>query len=118
MTVKKLDDQQKRQIFCIKNGHSRLLDHFFGYHYCCRCGDQLGDSLGSIYKNDEAVYVHHMHVATHGTKDEFKKLRGCHCPENAKKLTKRDFAMVPQWSSWGYEQRPPWREKEEKGATA
>jgi hypothetical protein len=110
----KLTPEQRRRIFCVKHGHSRLRDHFFGYHYCARCGDQLGDSLGGAYRDDSGVYVHHMHVITHGTDKERREIRECPCAENAKKLTKRDFVMVPQWNSWGYEQRPPWRKRDDR----
>jgi hypothetical protein len=106
--AKTLTIEQKRSIFCVKHGHSKLRDHFFGYHYCCRCGQQLGDSLGSVYSDDSAVYVHHMHVATKG-----ETMRGCDCPERAKKLKKIDFMLVPQWNGFGFEQRPPWRQKVE-----
>lgn len=106
-----LSREQTVAIFCVKNGHSKLRDFFFGYHYCVRCGDQLGDSLGSIYGGEPGtVYVHHMHVFT----KDGTRYAGCECPENAKKLTKRDYAHVAQWNSWGFEQRPPWREKESK----
>ncbi len=114
MTEETLTDDQIRRIYCVKHGHSRLMDAFFCYHYCARCGDQLGDSLGGVYRNDAAVYVHHMHVFTHGTKEEFAQMRGCTCPENAKTLTEKDFALVPQWNGMGYEQRPPWRKKPDK----
>lgn len=118
MTTAKLTLDQKRSIYCIKHGHSRLRDHFFGYHYCCRCREQLGDSLAGAYRSDDGVYVHHMHVMTHGTAGERQRMRECPCVENAKKLTKRDFVMVSQWNSWGYEQRPPWRKRlEGKGKT-
>lgn len=109
----KLTDEQKRKIYCVKHGHSHLMDHFFGYHYCARCGEQLGDSLGGVYANPDAVYVHHMHVFTYD-KARFEEFKGCHCPENALMLTDQDFALVPQWNSWGYEQRPPWRKQEGK----
>lgn len=111
---KALTDEQRRRIFCVKHGHSRLRDHFMGYHHCCRCGDQLGDSWGGAYRDDTGVYIHHMHVFTH-ERAKFQTLRGCKCPTNAEALTAKDFKLVPQWSGWGYEQRPPWRQKPEAG---
>lgn len=110
---KKLSEEQKRRIFCVKNGHSRLLDAFFGYHYCARCREQLGDSIGGAYSNKDAVYVSHMNSFAKG-----KPIKGCPCPENAKKLAKVDFTLTPQWNSWGIEQRPPWRTKPDARALA
>lgn len=107
--AKTLTDEQRRRVFCVMHGHSRLRDYCFGYHHCCRCGDQLGDSLGGAYQDDTAVYVTHMHAATHKPAEV---ARGCNCAENAKTLTAKDFKLVPKWSSWGNEQRPPWREKQ------
>src|SRR5947209_4685007 len=107
MTAKKLTDDQRRRIYCVKHGHSRLRDYCFGYHHCARCGQMLGDSLGGAYSDDSAVYVSHVHAFTH----EKKRARDCRCPENAKKLRKSDFVLVPQWNAWGEEQRPPWRKK-------
>lgn len=71
----------------------------------------MGDSLGGSYSDSEGVYIDHMHRFTHN-KEEFARVRGCHCPENANKLTKRDFVWVDQWNVFGYEQRPPWRTRE------
>lgn len=105
-----LSVDQRASIYCIKHGHSRLHDHFFGYHYCARCGAQLGDSLGGVYNDPDGVYVHHMHLFAHD-KEALKGMRGCKCPENAEKLTKQDFVYVKQWNRWGFEQRPPWRSK-------
>ncbi len=44
--TKTLTVEQRRRIFCVKHGHSRLREFCFGYHHCARCGDLLGDSLG------------------------------------------------------------------------
>lgn len=111
--TKKLTLEQQRAIYCVKHGHSRLRDFFFGYHSCCRCGQQLGDSLGGVYSDSTAVYVHHMHLHTHKP-EEAARMQGCECPKNAKALRPGDFKLVPAWNSFGYEQRPPWREKEVK----
>lgn len=95
---------KKRRIFCATHGHSRLRDFFFGYHYCARCGDTLGDSLGSMYSDSEAVFIHHMYLWT----AEGKRANGCTCPENAKNLRRKDFAHVQKYNSLGYPMRPPW----------
>jgi hypothetical protein len=42
------DDTQRNSIVCSLIGHSWICTAFFGYRYCGRCGDQLGDSLASI----------------------------------------------------------------------
>ncbi len=84
--TKTLTVEQRRRIFCVKHGHS---------------------PLGGAYRDETAVYVGHMcRFARDGTQTP-----GCNCPGNATKLTKKDFALVPQWNSSGEEQRPPWREK-------
>jgi len=55
-----LDDQQRRNIACSLIGHSRIQTTCMGYFYCARCGDQLGDTLASIYPGAEkAVIVGH-----------------------------------------------------------
>lgn len=108
---KPLSLEQRRKIYCVKNGHSRLREYCFGYHSCARCGETLGDSLGGAYSNKTGVYISHMHTFTHEP-EEFATIRDCPCPTNAKALTKRDLALVPQWDSSGREQRPPWRQKE------
>ena len=92
--------ETQRYIYCAKHGHSRLRDYCFGYHYCARCGDQLGDSLAGVYSDDSAVYIYHMYLYTKGKSQ-------CACPENAKLLTWRDFKLVQEYMS-GYATRPPW----------
>ncbi len=85
--TKSLTLEQKRSIYCVKNGHSRLRTFCFGYHYCARCGDQLGDSLGGAYQAaDETVYLSHL---------KGEKMSGCFCRENVKKLRRADLALVP-----------------------
>ena len=50
--------QQRNDLICSLIGHSRICDSFFGY--CGRCGEQLGDNLGSIdYGNNKAVIIGH-----------------------------------------------------------
>lgn len=36
-------------IYCaVTRRHSRFITSFWGYQYCGRCGEQIGDTLGSI----------------------------------------------------------------------
>lgn len=50
---------QRNEIVCSLIGHSRIRTFFFGYNYCGRCGTQLGDSLGGVWKQtDEYIEGH------------------------------------------------------------
>lgn len=50
----------RNKIVCSLIGHSRISTICFGYRNCARCGEQLGDNLGSIdYARDKAVIVNH-----------------------------------------------------------
>lgn len=56
----KISDYERNSIICTLVGHSRISKVFVGYRNCCRCGAQLGDSLGSVdYGVKEAVIVGH-----------------------------------------------------------
>ncbi len=61
--LKKLPIENKKHrnsIVCSLIGHSLICTACFGYRYCARCGDQLGDSLGSIdYGREKCVFVGH-----------------------------------------------------------
>lgn len=37
-----------RAMICAAFRHSRVLDTFFNYQYCARCGAQVGDTLGGV----------------------------------------------------------------------
>ena len=51
--------QQRNKLVCALIGHSRIRTFFFGYNYCARCEDQLGDSLGGVFKvSDEFIQGH------------------------------------------------------------
>lgn len=51
---------QRNTLTCALIGHSRIQTVFFGYYSCARCGDQLGDTLGSVYSEaSNAVIVGH-----------------------------------------------------------
>ena len=56
----KINLETKKSIICSLIGHSRICTGFFGYRYCGRCNEQLGDSLGSFDpENKKAVLVGH-----------------------------------------------------------
>lgn len=42
--------EQRNSIVCSLIGHSKIRTFFFGYNYCGRCKQELGDSLGGIWK--------------------------------------------------------------------
>ncbi|MDD3906489.1 MAG: hypothetical protein PHS46_08235 [Candidatus Omnitrophica bacterium] len=44
---------QKAAIYCVKHGHAAYGYGCFGYVYCGRCGEQVGDRLGSIFPQAE-----------------------------------------------------------------
>ncbi len=76
-----LDEEQKKRVACSLIGHSRIQTYCFGYYYCARCGDQVGDDLGSVYPGaKEAVIVGHKCEA---------------CVENFKKCTWQDEFLAP-----------------------
>jgi hypothetical protein len=37
-----------KAVVCALFRHSRIITSWFGYQYCGRCGQQIGDTLGSI----------------------------------------------------------------------
>lgn len=56
----KIDEETKKSIICNLIGHSIISTTFWGYRYCGRCGDQLGDGLGGIDLGiKEAVIAEH-----------------------------------------------------------
>ncbi len=56
----KIDLETKKSIICSLIGHSKISTTCMGYRYCARCGEQLGDSLGSIdFGIKDAVIVGH-----------------------------------------------------------
>ncbi len=75
------DKDHRNSIVCSLIGHSKICTTCWGYRYCGRCGDQLGDSLGSIdYGIKEAV------VVGHNCPD---------CKKNYKKCTWKDKLYAP-----------------------
>lgn len=76
-----LNEDQQKAVVCALVGHSRIQTYCFGYYNCARCGEQVGDSLASVYDGaKEAVVVGH----------DCKT-----CRKNAKKLTWRDTLLAP-----------------------
>ena len=72
--------EKLKHVFCALFGHSNIITTFFGYVYCARCGDQIGDSLGGYYENTGAVIIGH----------------NCpKCKANYAKLTWRDKFLAP-----------------------
>lgn len=80
----KLTANQKKQIHCVKHGHSRIKTACFGYIHCARCGDQVGDTLGSTYNADDDVVVGHVGEG----------MKGCHCTENYASLPEKEKKLV------------------------
>ena len=78
-----LDPRQARRVACALIGHSRVQHIFFGYWSCARCGEQVGDTLGSAYSAAmQAVAVDH-HCD--------------HCRENVRTLEWTDvFLLAPE----------------------
>ncbi len=54
-----ITDEQRRRVVCSLLGHSKIQTGCFGYFYCARCGDQVGDSLASVYDASDVVIVGH-----------------------------------------------------------
>ena len=77
----KISKEQRNSIVCSLIGHSLIQTTFFGYYNCGRCGNQLGDSLASIYPAVEVVVIVGHNCDT--------------CQENYKKLTWRDKLYAP-----------------------
>lgn len=54
-----LDDDTRKAVTCALVGHSAIVTTFFGYIYCARCGEQLGDMLGGCASLEKNVVVGH-----------------------------------------------------------
>ena len=82
--IKALGDiskEQRNSIVCALIGHSRIQNLSWGYYSCSRCNAQLGDSLASIYDDEDVFIVGH----------NCKK-----CRKNKKTLTWKDKIYVPE----------------------
>ena len=56
----KMDRQTRNNVVCSLIGHSMIQSVCFGYFYCGRCDDQVGDSLASVYPAaKQAVIIGH-----------------------------------------------------------
>ena len=75
------DKSKRNSVVCSLIGHSKISTTCFGYRYCGRCGDQVGDNLGSIdYGQKTCVIIGH----------------NCKtCRKNYKKCTWRDKLYCP-----------------------
>ena len=86
----KISDDQRNSIICSLIGHSRISTICFGYRNCGRCGEQLGDSLGSIDPGaKEAVFIGHKCPTC---KENYKK-----CDWKDKLYCKDPFAFKSDW---------------------
>jgi len=54
-----LTDDQRKSITCSLLSHSHITTECFGYVYCSRCGEQIGDMLGGIFYDSLEVRVGH-----------------------------------------------------------
>lgn len=54
-----LTKTQEARIYCVKHGHAKYFYGFFGYAYCGRCGEQIGDSLAGIFEGTGFVLIGH-----------------------------------------------------------
>lgn len=57
--IKGLDEATAKSVVCALIGHSKIVTTCFGYIYCARCEDQIGDSLGGVSTTVNNVIVGH-----------------------------------------------------------
>lgn len=72
--------EQKRSIYCVMHGHSKIISMCFGYVSCARCETQIGDTLGGCFDTSDAVVVDHDCAI---------------CRKNLKNLKPKDTTLVP-----------------------
>jgi hypothetical protein len=53
------DKEQRNEIVCALIGHSRIIETWFGYQDCSRCGERLADALGGVGLGGDYVVVGH-----------------------------------------------------------
>ena len=58
-SLEPLTEEQRKNITCALLGHSHITTGFFGYVYCARCGEQIGDALAGSYYDPLEVRVGH-----------------------------------------------------------
>ena len=80
--IRGLPSSQQRAVVCALVGHSRIQTQFWGYYYCARCEEQVGDALGSSYPEAANVVVVGHNCET--------------CRANRDKLSWRDTFMAPE----------------------
>ena len=75
------NDEERNKVACALLGHSKIQNYCFGYFTCARCGEQVGDNLGSIYPEAENIVIMGHNCPT--------------CQENYEKLGWEDKIFVP-----------------------
>ena len=73
-----------RYMACAMLGHSRISTSFFGYIYCARCHEQVGDSLGGA----DTAFV------------DFRHLREGSC--NTCEGRRGQLVWRDKWLTWDY----------------
>lgn len=59
LKIMNVSGEERKKIVCVLIGHSKIATNCFGYKYCSRCGDQIGDSLGGVFYGKDKVVVGH-----------------------------------------------------------
>ncbi len=54
-----LTDEERKSVTCLFLGHSHITTGCFGYVYCARCGEQIGDNLAGCFYDPLEVRVGH-----------------------------------------------------------
>lgn len=86
--AKKLTQEQKARIYCVKNGHANYVFKCWGYVHCGRCGEQIGDQLGGVFDTRDLLVV--------GC-----KTKGCKvCPKVKKTLSKMDKEILKRLTKY------------------
>ena len=57
MVTKRLTKEQNRKIYCVKHGHAKYITNCFGYVYCGRCGQQIGDQLAGCFDSSNYLLI-------------------------------------------------------------
>ncbi len=69
-----LSQEKKARIYCIKHGHADYISMCFGYVYCGRCNEQIGDTLAGIYNPTDKMVVGHKCKKCDKVKSKLNKL--------------------------------------------
>lgn len=54
----KMPDDTRNSVTCSLIGHSKIITGCFGYQYCGRCTQQVGDTLGGVGVDGEVIVGH------------------------------------------------------------